>query len=79
MTPHDMIAGKNYFCEYSITINPESMPMLAGLDIPSAKMSGVGQIIQRDTENKLCVVADLNNLQKHVVSFDAISNIQEVE
>jgi hypothetical protein len=55
------------------------MPMLAGLDIPSAKMSGVGQIIQRDIENKLCIVTDLNNLQKHIVSFDAMSNIQEVE
>lgn len=79
MTPQEMIAGKNYFCEYNINIDPESMPILSGLNIPAAKMSGVGQILQRDLENKCCIVVDLNNLQKHVISFENLINIQEVE
>ena len=53
--------------------------MLSGLDIPAATMYGVGQILQRDLENKCCVVVDLNNLQKHIVSFDDLTNIQEVD
>jgi hypothetical protein len=79
MIPQEMIVGKNYFCEYSVKINPEAVPMLAGLDIPAATMCGVGQILQRDLENKCCVVVDLNNLQKHIVSFDSLTNIQEVD
>ena len=79
MIPQEMIVGKNYFCEYSVKINPEAVPMLSGLDIPAATMYGVGQILHRDLENKCCVVVDLNNLQKHIVSFDDLTNIQEVD
>lgn len=79
MIAENMEAGKKYFCEYSTRIDPENFPMLAGKEIPVLQISGFGQIIRRDAESKLCIIADLKTRQEYVVAFDNIKRIEEVE
>jgi hypothetical protein len=78
MIAENMESGKKYFCEYSTSIDPENFPMLAGKEIPALKITGFGQIIRRDVESKLCVVADLKTRQEYIVAFGDIKSIEEV-
>ena len=81
MTPNDMEVGKNYFCHYEAEVSADSVPLLAGQakDIPKTLINGIGQVLQRDPENQLCEVIDLQSHQRYVVSYSQMSEIAEVE
>lgn len=78
MTVDELVAGKNYFCDYFVNVDPEQVPSLAGQNIPMARMNGKAQIMQRDVESKMCIIVDLMSHQQYIVPFDNISQIQEV-
>jgi hypothetical protein len=78
MTVEELAAGKNYFCNYFVSVDPEEVPALAGQNIPMARMNGKAQIMQRDVESKMCIIVDLMSHQQYVVPFENISEIQEV-
>ena len=72
--------GKNYFCQYTAFIDPDTVPLLAGkgIGVPTT-MQGVGQLLKRDVVNRLVEVIDLDTHQRHVCSFDDIKDLQEVD
>jgi len=76
-----MDVGKNYFCHYEAQVSADSVPLLASQakDIPLTLINGIGQVLQRDPENRLCEVIDLSSHQRFVVNYDQMSQIAEVE
>ena len=76
-----MEVGKNYFCHYEAEISADRVPLLSGKasEIPMTTINGIGQVLQRDPENRLCEVIDLSSHQRYVVEYDQMTEIAEVE
>lgn len=79
MTPQDMEVGKTYFCQYTAVADPNQFPLLAGEDVPITTITGIGQILQRDLDNQVCEVIDLQSHQRYVVSFEDMVDIAEAD
>lgn len=76
LTPETIEEGKNYFCTYQAIIDPDTLPALSGKDrAPITTINGIGQILQRDVENFLLEVIDLDTHKRYIVGFDDVSNI----
>jgi hypothetical protein len=80
MTPEDLEPGKNYFCTFQAAVDPDTIPQLAGKErAPITTINGTAQILQRDVENELVEVIDLDSHQRYIVGFGDVFNIQEAE
>jgi len=75
--PQDMKAGVNYFCTYSVQVDPDTLPVLSQSNetIPVVEVTGKGQILQRDADKELLEVIDLETHQRHVVPFTKVHDI----
>ena len=75
--PENLEAGKNYFCTFEAEVDPKTMPVLGGAEvpIPVATLTSKGQILQRDTEKRLLEVIDLESMERYVVSYDNVKDI----
>jgi len=74
-----MELGKKYFCQFTAQGKAEDFAVLAGQNIPFVTITGIGQVIQKDIENRLCIVGDLKTRVEHVVRFEDMTNIEEIQ
>lgn len=78
MLAENMELGKKYFCNYTAIGDPKDFPALEGTGLSTVTVSGIGQVIQKDNENRLCIVGDLKTRVNYVVKFDDMTQIEEV-